>query len=282
MFRLARSVLLLLALVILSNGSASFAQSITIFASNAVPNNLTGAGQTLTLGVKFWSSEPGTISGIRFYRAVKSRRGYTAKLYSAGGTLLGSATLAHESGSLPGWQVANFASPIPISPNTTYIAAYYCSVGDGASDAYGLSGGVTNGPLTAPASSAVGGNGVYNSNNAFPKSSYKASNYYVDIVFTPPASTASSPSTAAYLILRFNPPNPSIVSSAPLGSVVATITPSWSDGSPFTGTLSFGPPYSNDQGVFAISGDNLIINPAGPGLSSDANTTLNVTIVAAQ
>jgi hypothetical protein len=28
------------------------------------------------------------------------------------------------------------------------------------------------------------------------------------------------------------------------------ITPSWSDGSPFTGTLSFAPPHSNDQATF--------------------------------
>jgi hypothetical protein len=84
------------------------------------------------------------------------------------------------------------------------------------------------------------------------------------------------------LTLSFSPPNPSIPANAPLGTVVTTINPTWSDGSPFTGTLSFGPPYSNDQGVFAISGSNLVVNPNGPGVSSDANTTLNVTIVATQ
>jgi hypothetical protein len=67
-----------------------------------------------------------------------------------------------------------------------------------------------------------------------------------------------------------------------LGSVVATITASWSNGSPFTGTLSFAQPYSNAQGVFAISGNNLIIDPSGPGVTSSANTTLNVTVVATQ
>jgi hypothetical protein len=57
-----------------------------------------------------------------------------------------------------------------------------------------------------------------------------------------------------------------------INTVVATITASWSDGSPFTGTLSFGPPYSDDQGVFAISGNSLINNPSSPGLSNDENT----------
>jgi hypothetical protein len=53
--------------------------------------------------------------------------------------------------------------------------------------------------------------------------------------------------------------------------VVATIAAAWSNGAPFTGTLSFAPPYSNDNGTFAISGNNLITT--GAGLSSDANTT---------
>jgi hypothetical protein len=156
----------------------------------------------VTLGVKFWSSQSGTISAIRFYP-------------------------------VPGWQVANFASPITVSANTTYISAYYCPVGQGAGDPNELKNGVMNGPLTAPASSAVGGNGVYNSKNAFPKSSQQASNYYVDVLFTP---------TGPSLVLSFNRPNPSIPPNAPLGSVVASITPTWSDGSQFTGILSFGPP----------------------------------------
>jgi hypothetical protein len=98
-------------------------------------------------------------------------------------------------------------------------------------------------------------------------------NYYVDIAFTP-----SAPS----LTVSFNPPKPSIPSNAPANTVVAKVIASWSNGSPFTGTLSFGPPYSNDAAIFAISGNDLIINPSGSGVSSDANTTQNVTIVATQ
>jgi len=274
MIRRILLVLFLLLFAILIGGRTSSAQSVNIF-GNAVPNNPIDDGNAVTLGVKFWSSQPGAISGIRFYRAVASPQGYVAKLYSSGGTLLGSATIARESGPLPGWQEADFASPIPISANTTYVAAYYSPVGRGAWDPYGLSHGVTNGPLTAPASSAAGGNGVYNYGSVFPSSANENSNYYVDVAFAPAA-------LAAYLTLSFDPPNPSITSSMPPGSVVATISASWSDSSPFTGTLSFGPPYSNDQGVFAISGNNLIINPSGPGVSSDANTTQNVTVVATQ
>jgi Domain of unknown function (DUF4082) len=270
--RRPRDLLIATWLAVLVSGEEPLAQTISIF-GNAVPNDSFGSKNALTLGVKFWSSQSGTISAIRFYRAVANPSGYLANLYTAGGALLASTMLSRDTCSVPCWEVANFASPISISANTSYVAAYYSSVGAGASDSYGLSNGVTNGPLTAPASSAVGGNGVYQRKNAFPINSYEASNYYVDVLFTP---------TERSLVLNFNPPNPSIPVSAPLGLVVATIIPSWSDGSPFTGTLSFAPPYSNDQGTFAISGNNLIINPSGLGVSADGNTVQNVTIGASQ
>ena len=44
----------------------------------------------------------------------------------------------------------------------------------------------TNGPLTAPASTATSGNGVYTyaAGTAFPSSTYRGSNYWVDVVLS--------------------------------------------------------------------------------------------------
>jgi len=141
---------------ILMGGRASSAQSITIF-GNGVPRDgaINGsympprAGTTFgeTLGVKFWSSQIGVISGIRFYTVV-CPGGYVAGLYSADGTWLGSGTTVDASAD-PGWREADFASPVPISANTTYIAAYYCAAGLYTYLPEGLSQGFTNGPLTA-------------------------------------------------------------------------------------------------------------------------------------
>jgi hypothetical protein len=268
--------LLLTAIILFSAASnKSWGQSVSLFAG-AVPSNPVEAdNNAVTLGVKFWSSQPGTISAIKFYRGATSPLGYVASLYSAGGALLGSVKMGKESGPVPGWQQATFAAPISIAPNTTYIAAYYAPSGQYADQYYGLTAAVTAGPLTASASSTTGGNGVYNYRQAFPKQVWENSNYFVDVVFIP---TAPAP----YLTLTFNPPNPSITSTTPLGSYVSTIAARWSDGSPFTGTLSFGLPYSNDSATFALSGNNLIINPAGPGVSADGNTLQHVTIVARQ
>jgi hypothetical protein len=65
----------------------------------------------------------------------------------------------------------------------------------------------------------------------------------------------------------------------PLGTVVATVTAVWSDGSPFTGTLSFGAPYYDDGGTFALSGNELIVSRS---LNISGGTVQRVTLVATQ
>ena len=93
MLRKTVSFLFGLSLMILVSGGESLAQSISIF-GNAVPKNPIDDALAATLGVKFWSSQSGTISAIRFYRAVANPHGYVAKLYTAGRTLLASVNLA--------------------------------------------------------------------------------------------------------------------------------------------------------------------------------------------
>jgi hypothetical protein len=249
---------------------------ITIF-GDAVPQNPVIPDSAVTLGVKFYSTQAGAIAGIRFYRGAADPRGYTVELFSSSGTLLGSA-MDSDTCSVPCWEQINFASPISIAANTTYVAAYYASNGDYADDtgtSGGLTNGASNGPLIAPASSQVGGNGVYTYSRGFPNQTWQDSNYYVDVSFTPSAPTPT-------LMLSFSPPNPSIPPNAPGGTVVATAVASWSDGSEFTGTYSFGQPYSNDGGVFVLNGNQIIVNPSGPGLSAEANTTQNITVIATQ
>jgi hypothetical protein len=183
--------------------------------------------------------------------------------------------MAQESGPVPGWQQAVFASPIPIAANTTYVAAYYAPSGQYSDTPYGLKQTISNGPLNAPAASLVGGNGVWKSGLAFPTGDWEHANFFVDVAFTP---TAQS-----YLNISANPPNPTIPSTTVPGSVVAKLTVKWSDGSPFTGTLSFGPPNYSAGGVYALdSNSNLIISPSGPGVGSAGGSTENVTIVAKQ
>src|ERR1700730_5402158 len=177
--RLATSLPVGLVMLFSTSVNGSWAQSVSLF-SGAVPANpVVASSKAKTLGMKFWSSQPGTVSAISFYRGAKSRYGYVARLYSANGSmLLGSVTMKTESGPVPGSQYAVFATPISLLANTTYVAAYYAPSGEYADTQKGLTAGVTTGPLTAPASSLVGGNGVYNYGLAFPSSTSRASNYF--------------------------------------------------------------------------------------------------------
>jgi hypothetical protein len=265
---------LLLPLALLFSGNHCLAQSLSLFTNTLPAEPAISDTRGRTLGVKFWSSQSGTISAIKFYRAAPSPQGYVALLFTAGGKLLGQVTMAQESGPVPGWQRAVFASPLSIAANTTYVAAYYAPTGQYARTHYGLSQAVSNGPLTAAAASTVGGNGVYRFGNAFPYVDFQDTNYFVDVAFVP---------TGTYLSISSNPPNPTIPSTSPLGSVVAKLTASWSDGAPFTGKLSFGPPNYTAGGVYALdNNNNLIISPLGPGVGSAGGTTENVTILATQ
>jgi hypothetical protein len=93
----------------------------------------------------------------------------------------------------------------------------------------------------------------------------------------------SAPAGSPYLNITVSPPNPTTPSTARLGATVAQISASWSDGSPFTGTLSFGPPNFSDGYVYALdSNNNLIINLPGPDAGSAGGSTEYVTIVATQ
>lgn len=252
------------------------AQSVSLFSATVPATPVAATARAITLGLKFWSSQPGTISAVSFYRAAKSPYGYVARIYSADGSqILGSAAIGTESGPIPGWQHVFFAAPVAISANTSYVAAYYTPSGRYAYTPRGLYAAAKVGPLTASGSSSVGGNGVYSYGLAFPKHTYQSTNYFVDVVFLPAA-------PAPYLSVALSPSNPTISSAAPLGAYVATISASWSNGTPFTGTLSFGLPYSSDSATFAISGNELVVNPSGPGVSSDGNTLQNITIVATQ
>lgn len=270
---LAALVAVLLACALL--GRAQAQTPVTIFGT-AVPHNpdITSDAAAVTLGVKFRSTQAGTIAGIRFYRAHRaSSAGYTVKLFSSSGSRLAQATTTTDTCAIPCWEQVNFASPISIAANTVYVAAYYTANGNYADDETtngGLTNAVTNGPLTAPASSSVGGNGVYTYSTGFPNQTWQDSNYYVDISFT---------ATAPTLHMVFNPTAPTIPSTAPPGTVVASVMVTWSNGDPFTGSYKFEPPNGNDNGTFAFSGANVVV---GSGLSADGGTTQNITVCASQ
>ena len=102
----------------------------------------------------------------------------------------------------------NFAAPVSVTANTTYVASYFAPNGHySVSDNY-FSTPVNNGPLSALADGTDGVNGIYKyGTSGFPSTGYRPSNYWVDVVFspaappppdtTPPTVTGTTPSNGA-------------------------------------------------------------------------------------
>ena len=91
--------------------------------------------------------------------------------------MLATATFTSETAS--GWQEVDFSTPVAITAGTIYVASYHTNGNYSASQNY-FTNSVTNGELTA-----LSTNGLYSygSGSVFPTNTYKATNYWVDVVF---------------------------------------------------------------------------------------------------
>jgi hypothetical protein len=71
-------------------------------------------------------------------------------------------------------------------------------------------------------------------------------------------------------IITVVPAAPQIGDSVPLGTTVASYAATMPDGTAFPGKVTFGSPYFDAGGLFALTGTasgNLIVSPTGPGLA---------------
>ncbi|GAA3088881.1 hypothetical protein GCM10010485_28880 [Streptosporangium carneum] len=153
------------------------------------------------VGVKFTASTDGVIRGIKFYKGSLNTGTHTGTLWTSGGQLLASAVFTSETAS--GWQQVSFSSPVSVTAGTTYVASYHTTSGFYSVSRLYFTQARTNGPLTAPENSAASVNGVYSYGTAstFPVNGFQATNYWVDVLFSPSTSfwsSADTPDTASH------------------------------------------------------------------------------------
>jgi hypothetical protein len=206
-----------------------------------------GDGSSVNVGVKFATSTPGAVTGVRFYKAATNVGTHVGSLWTANGTLLGSVTFTNETPS--GWETASFSQPIPVSANTTYVISYLAPSGHYAADAnFFANQGAGLAPITALQSNSTSVDGVYKygSGTAFPTTGYQATNYYVDAVFmsnvtstTPPAVTSTQPTSGATAV----PVNSALTASLSEGIDASTLkfTLTGSGGASMGGGVSYDP-----------------------------------------
>ena len=167
--------------------------TVSLFSSSDTPAVLSDSDTAqVNLGVRFTSSSAGTITGIKYYKGANDTGTHTGSLWSSTGTLLATATFTNETAS--GWQTVTFSNPVAITAGTTYVASYHSNGHYTYTGNYFTTARV-NGPLTAPASN----NGVYTygTGNLFPTSTFGATNYWVDVLFSPASGGANQAPVAA-------------------------------------------------------------------------------------
>ncbi|WP_088675071.1 DUF4082 domain-containing protein [Rhizobium sp. R339] len=149
----------------------------------AQPNFTDGPGVDWEVGMRFVSSNTGSIQAIRYYKSPSETGTHVGRIWSATGQQLASVTFTNETAS--GWQQQTLASPLVINAGTTYVVSvnansYYSVTSNGFANP------ISNGGLTAPV-----GAGVYNETiGTFPTLVYQNENYFRDVVFSAGSSVA--------------------------------------------------------------------------------------------
>ena len=189
------------------------ASNASLFSPTDVPANVTwNDPNPVEMGVKFQTSSPGAVTGIRFYKGSQNVGTHAGHLWSSSGKLLATATFTNESAS--GWQQVNLPSSVALTPGTTYIVSYHTN-GFYSADPSFFNDAVTTGPLTAPSSSPSAGNGVYayGTSGTFAGSTYNSTNYWVDLAFLPAANQPPAPTIDAKAFGDQGSPSASVMTS---------------------------------------------------------------------
>jgi hypothetical protein len=239
------------------------------------------------LGVRFTADVDGAVYGIRFYKGAGNSGKHTGSLWSANGHRLATATFTHESQS--GWQQVNFSQPVAIYANTPYVASYFAPHGHYAYTYYAMDASHTVGDLTA-----LQNGGVYKYKGGFPSQTYLATNYWVDVLFAPQASTQAQPTATTQPTVTTQPTITAQPTATAQPTVAATPSPSTGSGStpPQGACASFsacgfpdvsttgvptGTHLTPESGNISINDDNTVINGVDLSGSFDVYAN-NVTI----
>src|SRR5580704_12143503 len=158
---------------------ALYAQAIAVgqvsfWGNSTIPRTpeVTNDTASVTLGLKFYSDDPGSITGIRFYKGPDNTGTHVGTLWSSTGANLASVTFSSETAS--GWQLANFPSPVNIAANATYVISYLAPKGYYADDQNYSWSSLSATPLHVSGSSP--GVFAYGTSIIFPSGTWNASN----------------------------------------------------------------------------------------------------------
>src|ERR1041385_9000674 len=188
---LPRIAFLILVLVLCSHSAIAATETLLTTQTPALLNVTDGSSANYELGVKFITAAAGQINAIRFWKASKEMGTHIGRVWSLSGQILASVTFASETAS--GWQQQALPTPLTVTANTTYVV----TVNTGQTFYVDTIGGLTTKISSAHLSTVTGSNGVYGPTGRFPTTTYKSSNYFRDVVFTPTATSGLASSASS-------------------------------------------------------------------------------------
>jgi hypothetical protein len=152
-------------------------------------NSASNDSRKVELGMRFKPVTDGTIRGARFHKDVRNTGTHTATLWTDDGKALTTATFANETAS--GWQNVQFSKPVTVKAGQSYVISYLAPNGHYSYDYRYFQKTVTRGSIKTSANA-----GLYRYGGGFPKNTFRASNYWVDVIFAAATSTTSVPTSA--------------------------------------------------------------------------------------
>ncbi|WP_309135063.1 DUF4082 domain-containing protein [Cellulomonas sp.] len=239
----------------------------TLFGGRTPATAASADADPVEVGVSFTPTEPGLVTGVRFYKGSGNGGTHTGTLWSATGAVLRTVTFDQESAS--GWQTALFARPVEVVPGTTYVVSYLAPQGHYSLTTGDFTADRTVGPLMMPAA----GNGRFRYGGGFPTSTWGQANYFVDVVFTPappspPVVTAQTPDGSVRDASLSSTVRATLSKAPAAGTPTIAVT---SPNGPVAGTSTWDP--ASLTVTFAPTG------PLPPGLDLTATTTVDGTAV---
>jgi len=183
------AVLTISAFAMMPTATSAVASPEGLWGTDVVPPGITDGRppfgvtdiSSVELGVKFETSEPIYVVGVRFYRDDVGT--WSGSLWNAnGGSWI---TSADDSTSESGWQTAMFNSPQPMAPGDTFVASYFAPGGEYAFEWDYFTTPRTVGPVTALGGAGVNGLYEYSATSVFPTSTFRDTNYWVTPLWIP-------------------------------------------------------------------------------------------------
>lgn len=202
--------------------SSAFAHSSTtgIFSDSLRPAMAVDSDRIpVELGLKFSPERSGSVTAVQYFQNRAASGVTSATLWTSSGDKLANVTFP--ASKREGWRTISLKTPVALTAGSSYVVSYHASNGSYA---------VTEGDLLARKSlnsfTLDRGAGVYKyGTEGFPTSTYRASNYLVDIVYRASNTAADAPVTAPKAVQTPTPTPTKTLTSTPTTTATPTPTP---------------------------------------------------------